>query len=100
MELHVKYGHCDDALSAAGRLPLEAEQKELLATAVRGACRAVAGDWTAALGYLQGLIRHTTAMLDDDRQSQRGEMLGKKLFRFHGASIAIFSYTVKRCLNS
>jgi tetratricopeptide (TPR) repeat protein len=53
MELHVKHARCDDALSAAGRLPLEAEQKELLATAVRGACKAVESDWTAALGYLQ-----------------------------------------------
>jgi tetratricopeptide (TPR) repeat protein len=53
MELHVKSGHCDEALSAAGRLSLDAEQKELLATAVRGACRAVASEWTAALGYLQ-----------------------------------------------
>jgi glycosyltransferase involved in cell wall biosynthesis len=53
MELHVKHARCDEALTAVARLPLDAEQKGLLATAVRGACKAVESDWIAALGYLQ-----------------------------------------------
>ena len=53
MELHVKHGRCDEALELADRLPGEPDRREPLRDAIRGACKAVEQDWTAALGYLQ-----------------------------------------------
>ena len=53
IDLHAQHGRCDEALAVAGRLPLAPDQLGLLGAAIRGACKAVEKDWTAALGYLQ-----------------------------------------------
>ena len=53
IDLHVKQGRGEDAVSLAETLPMEPPQRELMCDAVRGACKAAAGEWLAALGYLQ-----------------------------------------------
>ena len=53
LDLHAKHGRCEEALALAGRLPLAPGELALLGTAIRGACKAVEKDWTAALGHLQ-----------------------------------------------
>lgn len=53
IELHVKQGHCAEALGLAHRLPVEPEGRQPFRDAIRGACKAAQQDWTAALGYLQ-----------------------------------------------
>jgi Flp pilus assembly protein TadD len=49
----VKLGQEEDAIDLAGELPIAPERREALHTAIRGACKAVRQDWTAALGHLQ-----------------------------------------------
>ena len=53
LHLNVKLGRLADALKLVERMPLSVHQRHALLDAVRGACRAVAADWTPALGYLQ-----------------------------------------------
>jgi len=53
VDLHVTRGRCEEALGAAEGLATGDDLRRL-AEAVRGACRAAAGDWTAALAHLQG----------------------------------------------
>jgi tetratricopeptide (TPR) repeat protein len=53
LELHVKLGRSDDALELVDQLPVDPEGREPLRDTIRGACKAVEQDWTAALGYLQ-----------------------------------------------
>jgi hypothetical protein len=53
VELNVKQGHCEEALRVAEGLAV-GDEGRWLAEAVRGACRAAAREWTAALALLQG----------------------------------------------
>ncbi len=53
VELLVRAGQTIEALRLAERLPMPRQDREPFRNAVRGACRAVRGEWTAALGYLQ-----------------------------------------------
>ncbi|MBN1909068.1 MAG: glycosyltransferase [Pirellulales bacterium] len=53
IDLHIKLGQVDKAIRAAEGLPHEMLSKVALADTIRGACKAVAKDWVAALGYLQ-----------------------------------------------
>ncbi len=53
IDLHVKRGEPEEALAAAEGLSLGPDQREPFRSAVRGACRAAAGDWLPALGHLQ-----------------------------------------------
>jgi len=53
VELNVKQGRCEEALRAAEGLATGNDGR-WLAEAVRGACRAAAKQWTAALALLQG----------------------------------------------
>jgi tetratricopeptide (TPR) repeat protein len=53
VELLVREGRTVEALRVAERLPMPPHDREPFRNAVRGACRAVRGEWTAALGYLQ-----------------------------------------------
>jgi len=53
LALHVKHGRCTEALKLVERLGMGTHPRHAMLDVVRGACRASAGDWTAALGYLQ-----------------------------------------------
>jgi len=53
VELHVKRRRCEEGLRAAEGLAA-GDDRHWLAEAVRGACRAAAKEWTAALALLQG----------------------------------------------
>jgi len=53
LDLLVKEGLEPEALELFDKLPVEAVHRAAMRDAVRGACRAACGDWTAALGYLQ-----------------------------------------------
>jgi len=53
VELNVKQRRCEEALRAAEGLAA-GDDRRWLAEAVRGACRAAAKEWTAALALLQG----------------------------------------------
>ncbi|MFZ5829568.1 MAG: glycosyltransferase [Planctomycetota bacterium] len=53
MDLHVQRGNAFDAIAVASRLPLASKEVHGLRAAIRGACKAVEQDWTAALGHLQ-----------------------------------------------
>ena len=53
IDLCIKQGCCTEALALADRLPVGDGELGALHEAVQGACRAAAGDWTAALGHLQ-----------------------------------------------
>jgi tetratricopeptide (TPR) repeat protein len=53
LDLLVKEGAEDKALQLFDRLPVVSAHRAAMRDAVRGACRAARGEWTAALGYLQ-----------------------------------------------
>jgi len=53
IELHVKHGRREEALVQLDHLPLDAEQKELLEGALRGALLAAEKNWIPARAYLQ-----------------------------------------------
>lgn len=53
LDLSIKLGDEEEAAGLVQPPFVDDEQQEHVADAVRGACRAVAGDWTAALGLLQ-----------------------------------------------
>jgi len=54
VNLCIKQGRTDDAIRAADGIALDRQQREPLHNAIRGACKAAAKDWLAALGLLQG----------------------------------------------
>jgi tetratricopeptide (TPR) repeat protein len=53
LDLLVKEGLEDEALRLFDQLPVVSARCAAMRDAVRGACRAARGEWTAALGYLQ-----------------------------------------------
>jgi len=53
LDLQIKHARGDDALATAEKLVADVKQREALALAIRGACKAAEEDWTAALGLLQ-----------------------------------------------
>ncbi len=53
LEVCIKLGRLEQALSAASGLKLDPAQREAMEQAIRGACKATDGHWVAALGHLQ-----------------------------------------------
>jgi glycosyltransferase involved in cell wall biosynthesis len=54
LDVYVRHNRRKEALDAVTQLATDNQHREALRTAVRGACLAANGDWTAALAYLQG----------------------------------------------
>ncbi len=53
VELHIKHGRSEEAIQASKGLAPDPFARKNLRDVIRGACRAAAQQWTAALGYLQ-----------------------------------------------
>jgi tetratricopeptide (TPR) repeat protein len=53
LDLEIKHGRTDEALRLAEAIPIDCQRREPLRNAIRGACRAAAQEWLAALGLLQ-----------------------------------------------
>ncbi len=53
IDLHIKHGRTEDAITAADGLDLDPPLREPLSNAVHGACLAARRQWTPALAYLQ-----------------------------------------------
>jgi len=54
IELYIKSDQAEKAIGLVEKQASAEENRQALADAVRGACRAAKKDWLAALGYLQG----------------------------------------------
>jgi len=102
IDLHVKQGRCDEALGLADRLAVPPEQREPLRNAVRGACRAAARDWTAALGYLQSAyaagcgdpicLRHLAVTLLSNGQTEAAEPVLKQWQQVEPTNVELQAY--------
>jgi tetratricopeptide (TPR) repeat protein len=57
MELHIKHGRIDAALSLVEQLPDASAEHDSLRSAIRGACLANQNNWPAAKAYLQAAFR-------------------------------------------
>jgi predicted Zn-dependent protease len=53
LDIYIRQNRRKEALEEVNRLPGDNQHREALRTAVRGACLAGKGEWTAALAYLQ-----------------------------------------------
>ncbi len=57
IELDIKHGRIEAALSLAEQLPYPSAQRDSLRSAIRGACLANQNNWPAAKAYLQAAFR-------------------------------------------